>query len=274
MMIVPLEYRIPGYEPVRLIGVNGSIVYVAKSAQRSELVVLQVWFSPAPAVEDKLVRLEHPNILSVLDVGQVGRYTFVAFELNEAETLSARLQRGPLAEDEARSLAVIVALVLQFARQKGVAVAGIAPGDVRLGNTPKIFLHPAKYSVTPGFRAPEEILTKYEKDDKESSALDVYRVGALLYAMLTAHPPISLSPVKLWPVEPPPGQVNCAIGRRLEVVCMRCLEERRSDRFPSLSELVEALREPTTDPPEERRSTSRLLSSLMGLLRPKLRDGR
>ena len=85
---------IPGYEPIRVLGRNGAIVYLARSVRFDKPVVLQVWERyTLPTYEAAVVGLEHPHILRVLDVGEIGGHLYVALEyLDGVETL-ARLRQ-------------------------------------------------------------------------------------------------------------------------------------------------------------------------------------
>src|SRR5215831_13376449 len=109
---------IPGYEPIRVLGQNGAIVYVARSVRFDKPVALKVWSNRTlPATVAAMVGLEHPNILGVLDAGEVDGHLYVALEYVEGvESLDARLRRGPLPEADARGLAIVIASVLQFLR--------------------------------------------------------------------------------------------------------------------------------------------------------------
>ena len=177
---------IPGYEPIRVLGQNGAIVYVAHSARFDKPIALQVWSNRTlPANVAAMVGLEHPNILGVLDVGEVAGHVYVALEyLEGVESLGARLGRGPRPEADARGLASVIVSVLQFLRERGVTVGTPTPGDVLLGETPKLMLHSTSgHYGRPDFMAPE----KLSHTQATAAAIDVYRVGALLYAMLTGR---------------------------------------------------------------------------------------
>jgi hypothetical protein len=63
---------IPGYELIRVLGQNDAIVYVARSARFDKPLALQVWSDRTlPVNVAAMVGLEHPNILGILDVGEV-----------------------------------------------------------------------------------------------------------------------------------------------------------------------------------------------------------
>jgi serine/threonine protein kinase len=236
---------IPGYEPIRVLGQNGAIVYLARSARFDKPVALQVWSNRTPGDVPAVVGLEHPNILGVLDVGEVDGHVYVALEyLEGVESLGVRLRGGPIPETNARRLASIIASVLQFVRVQGVAVATLTPGDVLLSETPKVVLHrTGGHYAHPDFMAPEE---RSGTQQATMAAIDIYRVGALLYAMLTGRSPVSLDSVRAtgWqsvPAPVPVRQINPAISKRFETICMKCLQEKPLDRYGSLQELIESV---------------------------------
>jgi serine/threonine protein kinase len=94
---------------------------------------------------------------------------------------------------------------------------------------------------SPALMAPECVLSGV---GTASEASQVYRVGALIYEMLTARPPFVadnvLATLKrvLHDVPEPPRQVNTKAGIDLEAVCMKCLRKRPEARYTSLHELA------------------------------------
>jgi len=238
---------IPGYEPIQLLGQNGAIVYKARSDRFDKPVVLCVWTGHAlPASVNAVVGLEHPNILRVLDVGEVDGHAYCALEyLEGAESLGVRLRRGPVDELGARRLTAAIASVMQFVRERKIAVAPLTPGNVLLGETPKVRLCGLEgHDTHPDFMAPEEL---WKTPEPIAAALDVYRVGALMYAMLTGRSPRSTNsePSTGWYLESPPlavRRINPAISKTLESICMKCVEENPRDRYQSLTELIDLVK--------------------------------
>jgi serine/threonine-protein kinase len=237
-----------------VLGQNFGIVYLALSSAVSKEVVLKGWGRGLSNLGidqwGQLVRVQHPNILLIYDVGEVAGHGYLAAEYFEnAETLAGRLQAGPLEEAEARNLTVTVANGLQFVRNLGVATAGLTTGDIILvaGAPAKLWLEPPRsWHLRSGFMAPEEASGEHVG---VTSATDVYRVGGLLYAMLTGSAPLALDSTseEKWRREvaeiapDAPRQFNSAVGRKLEAVCLKCLQKLPADRYRSLPELVAAL---------------------------------
>jgi serine/threonine-protein kinase len=233
---------ISGYEIIRVLARNGCVVYEARSAKLGRIVVLKVhmWEKACEAREAAaLVGLEHPNILRYFDVGEFQGCQYFAFEYVEAETLAQRLSRGPLPDNEARRVAILMALALQSIREAGLT-ANLSPANVFLTEPPKLYIYP---EASPGVlsSAPEEM---FREHDASTEMADVYQVGALLYMMLTCEPPVSLEILlethKLAKLMRP-RKLNPAVDRALEAICMKCLERVLSNRFDSLAILVQAL---------------------------------
>jgi serine/threonine protein kinase/Tol biopolymer transport system component len=79
-----------------------------------------------------VLRLNHPNIVTVYDIEQTGGSSVIASEYIEGETLRARLSRGPLAPAEALDVAAQIAAALAAAHAEGVVHRDIKPENVML----------------------------------------------------------------------------------------------------------------------------------------------
>ena len=238
---------IPGYEPIRVLGRNGVIVYLVRSLRLDEPAVLRVSHRRAlPSNAATLVGLDHPNVVRVFDVGEVDGHAYVAFEHIEAETLALRLESGPLSNIDSRKCATAIASAVQFARDVRAGVSDLTPGVVFLTEPLKLFLRPSSTIDTRLDFAPPEAtsaaLTQW------TAATDVYRVGALLYAMLTTQAPISMKLAQrrrrgIYADYSPalPRQLNPSVSAELETICLRCLEPAPLARYASVREFAEAL---------------------------------
>src|SRR4030095_5936966 len=67
-----------------------------------------------------VVRLNHPNILTIYEIGEDHSIHYIASELIEGETLRDRLMRGPMQLSEALDVAIQVARALDAAPHAGI----------------------------------------------------------------------------------------------------------------------------------------------------------
>src|ERR1700757_1575264 len=79
-----------------------------------------------------VVALNHPNILTVYEIGQDHSIHYIASELIEGETLRERLARGPMQLSEAVDIAIQVASALAAAHQAGIVHRDIKPENIML----------------------------------------------------------------------------------------------------------------------------------------------
>jgi serine/threonine protein kinase len=109
---------IPGYEPIRLLGINLGAVYLARHASSGLLVALKVWSldhaENIRELHEPLARVNHPNITRLLEVGEFEGNYFCAMEYFEA-TLEERLRDGPLPEGKVTRLTHAIGLAVDYA---------------------------------------------------------------------------------------------------------------------------------------------------------------
>ena len=210
--------------------------------------------------------LNHPNILSVHDIGTHGNAPFIVSEYVEGESLRTRLKRGPLPIDVATTIALQIARGLSAAHERGIIHRDLKPDNIFLradggvkildfglatlkaapapapadGDAPR----PGVIGLagTPGYTAPEQIGGR-EADVRS----DLFALGVTLYEMLagdrpfkggssleTLHATLNLAPtdVRLVRSDLPPS---------LTSIVMRLLEKAPETRFQSARELQQAL---------------------------------
>src|SRR6266496_1354926 len=79
-----------------------------------------------------LVGLNHPNILTIYEIGEDHSTHYIASELIEGETLHQRLARGPMETDEVVDVAIQVASALAVAHEAGIVHRDIKPENIML----------------------------------------------------------------------------------------------------------------------------------------------
>jgi Tol biopolymer transport system component/serine/threonine protein kinase len=131
------------YSVRSLLGAGGmGRVYLAEDLELGRLVALKVLVKAFTHDEKQLQRfrqearaasaLNHPNILTVHEIGQVDGTYFIATEYVEGETLRDRLQRSPIILNEASDIATQIADALVAAHTAGIVHRDIKPENVML----------------------------------------------------------------------------------------------------------------------------------------------
>ena len=234
------------------------------------------------------IRIDHPNVVRVIDAGVDGESPWIAFELLEGWSLRQRLRaRGVLSVQEALDLAVQACRGLAAAHALGVVHRDVKPGNVFLcenGTVKLVDFGVARWSEvdpdltadrrivgTPSYLSPEQARGDADVDARA----DIWAIGLILYEGLTGKKPFSRKStvgtmLAVVLEEPPPLElVRKGLPRSLVEVVNRCLTKDRDRRFASAAELLEALLtidateeayEPldlpiTVDMPEETRAT-------------------
>jgi len=255
-MTFPEQPPIPGYEPIRPLGINLGAVYLARHATSGSLVALKVWplrfEGHARDILEAQAALDHPNIIRVLGMGKFEGSFFCAIEYVE-RTLADKLRDGPLSGAEAARLIRAIVSALQYALDQGMTASSLSPKSVLLtdDDVPKLsdfcaseaFGEPPNLPSPTAFMAPEWL----SGTDTGSEASHVYRVSALMYEMLTARPPFTGTNARatamqvLHEMPEPPRKVNPRVGPDLEAVCMKSLAKEPKARYGSLQELLDHL---------------------------------
>jgi eukaryotic-like serine/threonine-protein kinase len=142
MALTPGE-QLGRYEVLALLGA-GSMgeVYRAKDGRLGRDVAIKVLLPEFTSDQDRLKRFErearaasamnHPNIVSLYDIGEHEESPYLVTELLEGETLRARLERGPLPLESALDVGSQIAKGLAAAHEKGIVHRDLKPENVFL----------------------------------------------------------------------------------------------------------------------------------------------
>jgi serine/threonine protein kinase/WD40 repeat protein len=247
---------------------------------------------------EAVARLKHPNIVQVFEIGEWEGRPFFTLEYLPGGNLHQFLKGKPQAPEFAARLTLQLAQAIDHAHQHGILHRDLKPANILLqlpiqteGETPgsapsgnrlpqlKIadfglakqvdnnthLTQTGTVAGTPHYMAPEQVRAK--KNEKLSWPVDVYGLGAILYEMLTGQRPFqSEHPVEVMnqvlnqnPV--PPRRIDSKIPRDLETICLKCLEKRADQRYPSATELAADLERFLTNKPIEARPIGALSQS-------------
>lgn len=131
------------YEIREKIGEGGmGEVYLAQDTQLRRLVALKILPAEFTQDEDRLRRFEleaytasalnHPNIITIHEVGKTDSVRYIVSEFIEGESLRLLIQRGPLTIDKALDIAVQIAAALTTAHDAGITHRDIKPENLML----------------------------------------------------------------------------------------------------------------------------------------------
>ena len=159
---------------------------------------------------ENLTKLDHPNIVKVLDVFDENNTTYFVMQYVEGENLNNYLKRShPLNESEAVDIIKAVGEALQYMHDRRILHLDLKPGNIMRSKDGKIYLIDFGLSKqftddgnqatslefgkgTKGY-APIEQDAEELKEGEFAPTLDVYALGAVLFKLLTGNtPPLAL----------------------------------------------------------------------------------
>src|ERR1700689_4941745 len=142
MALLPGTHLGP-YEIVMLLGAGGmGEVYRARDARLGRVVAIKILPAEFAADSDRLLRFErearsasalnHPNIVTIYDLGQDGSTHYIAMELIEGKTLRELLAAGSLPIRRSIEIAAQVAEGLAKAHEAGIAHRDLKPDNLMI----------------------------------------------------------------------------------------------------------------------------------------------
>ena len=190
-----------------------------------------------------LAKLNHPNIVSVYEFGNVQDTYYFLMEYVDGSTLRDLVKARQLAPQHALTIVPLLCDALQYAHDKGVVHRDIKPenilmaidGSVKiadfglsriLGNESQFEAITGTHQVmgTPQYMAPEQFEGTHGVDHRA----DIYSLGVVFYEMLTGELPIGRFAAPSQKVE---------IDVRLDEVVLRTLEKEPQRRYQRASEI-------------------------------------
>ena len=279
-MAIAAGTRFNHYEILAPLGAGGmGEVYRAKDTRLDREVAIKVLPADFANDADRLKRFEqearatsalnHPNILTVYDIGNHAGAPYLVAELLEGEELRAQLEAGALAPYKALEYAQQIASGLAAAHAKDIVHRDLKPENLFITHdervkildfglaklrpqrnepagsdivTQKKITDPGTVLGTVGYMSPEQV--RGQEVDHRS---DIFSFGMILHEMLSgkrAFTGESMADVMSAILkDEPPGlsETNTKISPQLEKLVRRCLEKKPERRFQSTSDLGFAL---------------------------------
>ena len=206
--------------------------------------------------------VSHPNVIGVYDAGEDGGQAFIVMELVTGETLSDRIERGPLELENARQVGVDVLDALAAAHARGVLHRDIKPANVLLTDEgdAKVAdfgiakaIHPSPDGSEPTtmnvvFGTPSYLAPERAQGHPATARSDLWSVGVLLYEALTGAKPFEGDTPLAVTFAAQEGRHEPLLRRRpdtdpvVAVVVERALSADPADRYASAEEMAADLR--------------------------------
>lgn len=260
-------------------GGMGEVFLGEDTKQHGRKVALKV-LPPELTLEESRVRrfkqearavltLNHPNILTIFEIGESAQGHYIATEFIEGDTLRQLLLREPLELDEALGIAIQVARALEAAHAEGIVHRDIKPENIMLRQDgfgrdrfvkvldfglaklterdapsdpdavtiPITETTPGAVIGTSGYMSPEQAA-----GDHVDARSDIFSLGVVLYEMVAGQPPFkgrtdSHTRVSILDHEPTPLlQLAAEAPKQLERIVSKALSKDRSKRYQTITD--------------------------------------
>ena len=268
--IIPSQ--IGPYRIDEIIGTGGmGVVYRSWDETLKQFVALKLLIRSSPSMNDvkrfqqeayAVAGLSHPGIVTVYASGSHEGSPWIAMALIQGPTLEQKIKSNNQLEGRvAARLMLDVANAIHYAHQQGIIHRDLKPSNILIDDTGKpqicdfglakitenssILTNTGEVIGSAAWMAPEQARGDTEKITERS---DVYSIGAMLYQCLIGRPAFQsashletlrqvcdVDPVALRQLDP-------AIDRDLETICMRCLQKSPEQRFDNADELAKELK--------------------------------
>ena len=260
--------KIDSYTIESVVG-RGSVAVVYRALTSTNKIVALKLFSPPPNGDEKILLtrfereartaagLEHPNIISVLDTGQVDGRAYMVMPFAVGGTLDARVRRKlKLSELTSVEIAWQIADALAYAHRQGIIHRDVKPSNIIVSTDDQAML--TDFGVaqawddptltkeghivgTPAYMAPEQAA----QDGTIDHRADLYSLGVVLYRMVTGRTPFrGTTPQMLHAhiYEKPPTPSSVArVSPETEGVILRAIAKDPKARYPDGEAMTQAL---------------------------------
>lgn len=214
--------------------------------------------------------LDHPNLVRTLGFEQVEGQLLIVQEFIDGQNLTDWYAANKPTPDQVVNLMIPVAQALDYLHLHHFVHRDLKPGNILVDINDKAYIadfglalheaqqrereHRGELAGTLAYMAPEQVRRQNQLVDGQA---DLWSFGVILYRLLTDRfpfggpPPCKLAEqsdyirdleYEIAEHDPrPPRQINPKVARKLEQICLRCLEKRKRDRYPTGQDLADDL---------------------------------
>ena len=272
------DRRISHYRILKKLGAGGmGEVYLAEDLNLGRQVAVKVLNHELTTNPEHLRRFErearaasalnHPNILTVYEIGQADGAHFIATEFIEGESLSQRMKRGAIALTEVLDIGIQIASALAAAHEARIVHRDIKRDNimVREDHLVKVLdfglaklvqrdatevshdaVTRALLKTTPGvvMGTAEYMSPEQARGQEVDERTDIWSLGVVLYRMVTGKTPFggeTMSDIiaSILKTDPPPVVNETEpVPRELEQIINKALRKNREDRYQHIKDLL------------------------------------
>lgn len=271
------------YEIKKQLGTGGmGEVFLAEDTELFRPVALKILHQEVADDKERISRfvqearaasaLNHPNILTIHEIGEADDLRFIVSEYIEGETLRERLKRKNLSVTESLEIAEQIATALQAAHRAGIVHRDIKPENImlredgfakvldfglaKLTETKKVSLNPeastlAQVRTSPGmvmgtvaYMSPEQA-----RGQEVDQRTDIWSLGVVLYEMLSGKLPFygdttsdiiaSILKTEVESFE----KIHPKIPSQIERICLKALAKDANERYQTSQEFLQDLKQ-------------------------------
>ena len=269
--------KISHYKVISAIGKGGmGEVYLAEDTRLERQVAIKILLDDVAVDDDRVRRfvqeakaasaLNHPNILTVYEIGEYENSRYIATELIQGETLRDRMRRGTIGLNEAIGIALQAAASLAAAHEAGILHRDIKPENIMIRNDglvkvldfglAKLTEKPgavttsedptlAQMNTRPGmimgtvaYMSPEQV-----RGQRLDARSDIFSLGIVMYELFTGKFPFDgeghfdLASSILKDDPQPIRQLSPGVPRQLERIVDKALRKDRENRYQHIKDL-------------------------------------
>jgi len=234
--------------------------------------------------------LNHPNLITIYDVGREGDLAYMAMELLEGVELRDMMKSGPLEIPFVLDILAQVADGLSFAHERGVVHRDVKPGNIMIvgGRRAKVMdfgvarMHVSEIETqagavlgSPKYMSPEQV-----SGDAVDGRSDIFSLGVILYELAAGAPPFDAQEVGQYMMQIatatplPPSARAPSLPPMLDLIVARAMEKNRGERYQTAAEFAADLRACLVQPAPAAPSPQAVELELEGSLAPASAAGR
>jgi eukaryotic-like serine/threonine-protein kinase len=256
------------YHILELVGEGAmGVVYKARDSVLDRTVAVKVMNDAIARQEELRARflreaqaaasLQHPNVVSIYDLGEVDGHLYIAMEFVTGADLEALMaEHASLSLQEKLDIIIDVLSGLSFAHKRGIVHRDIKPANIRIAEDGRAKLmdfgvaHLTTSNLTstgaslgtPVYMSPEQIT-----GGKATGATDIFAVGAVLYELLTGTKPFDSQTLqglfyKILTEKPKPiREVTPGLPSALDHIVEKAMAKDASQRYQSALDMANDL---------------------------------